>query len=67
MRWGRSQLPKQHPHQYRRAVSAPGPRGLEGGRSGVPEGVYGGDTSLGRGPSGQLKPEALQPHAEADG
>ncbi len=27
------------PHPYRRAVPAPGPRGLEGGHSGVPEGV----------------------------
>ena len=67
MRWGRSQLPKRHPHQYPRAVSAPGPRGLEGGCSCVSERVYGGDSSSGRGPLGQLEQEALQPHAEADG
>ena len=45
----------------------PGAGGLEGGRCCVSERVYGGDSSSGGGPSGQLEQEALQqPHAEAD-
>ena len=44
------------------------PQGLEGWR-GVAlayQREYGGDSSSGGGPSGQLEQEALQPHAEAD-